>query len=217
MLNDKAKTKPAGVKVSKSMLLQLTGPERSQAIHALRMIDRVNGDGELPLTQIVKGPIYSMWEMEYDPAENSMTANTGKIADMEFKIIHEVGHMLDYQIFGSGKGYGSERGIIEMQGWREAVLASNAYKNLKDIFDHGFLVGAQSDYVAEFMMERELFSRSYVQYIAQRSENGVLLHQLDCILKRDVNRLISTQWTKDDFMLISKEIDKLFGSKYWTL
>lgn len=208
-------TKPAGVRISNTIELYLTGPERSQAARALQMIDRVHGDGELPLTQIVKGPIYNRWAMEYDPVINRITVNTGQISNFEFKILHEAAHILDFQVFGHGKGYGSESANPDMAELFEAIRRSDAYKKLSAVLDHGFLIRNKPMAVEDLLKERELFARCYAQYITIRSCDHVLLAQLNYILEQDAIRDIVYQWSISDFKPIGNTIDRMFGRKKW--
>lgn len=65
------------------------------------------------------------------------------------------------------------------------------------------------------MTERELFARSYAQYIALRSGDHVLLNQLDEVLKEDTVRDIVIQWSVKDFMPVGQAFDILFRKQKW--
>ena len=160
------------------------------------------------------GVLPDNWDMSYSPAHNKITVGSENFPDFEMSVLHEVGHMLDYKILGNGNGYGTEKGSELLNGWREAIRASSAHKKLIEA-SSGLLAGDQPERLEYLLEDRELFARSYAQYISERSGNPVLLQQLHAAQESDKIALYANQWTRDDFKSIAKAFDRLFGRMRW--
>lgn len=138
---EKAVSNPCGKPISQSVEIKLISGERWKVNRALKAIDKVHCDGDLQYAKIVKGVLPDEWDMGYFPSSCMVMVRTGNIENYELMTLHEIGHMLDYQVYGHGHGYGSETGdeyLVDLLG---AIKASDAYNILKDILEHGFLHG----------------------------------------------------------------------------
>jgi SPP1 gp7 family putative phage head morphogenesis protein len=208
-----AKTKPEGSRIGDTMDIHLVRSQRSIARRTFNAIDRVHGDGELPRTRMETGTVPDNWDMEYNPMRNLITARSGRNSNFRLDTIHEVGHMLDYKIFGNGAGYGSASSgdLVE---WRKAVRESEAYEKLKTA-ENGLLIGDQILHVEYLLEEHELFARSYAQYITLRSGDRMLINELQTRLNYDKIGPYSEQWDIPDFEKIAHSFDNLFRKKSW--
>lgn len=163
----------------------------------------------------------------------------------ELSLLHEIGHFIDHKGLGfdfflSSPKFVSveEMGVIMRQSvfaseenpalgiWREAILASDAIQHLREVkgyrsatvsaadgmrvqvdIDHGYI-----DYLLE---PRELFARSYAQFISAASQDGHLLRQLDALRQEPLADLYPLYWEDGDFLLIAEALDEVFRRRGW--
>jgi len=198
--------------------------------NALSAIDSVHGDGALPslkVFDIYQGSLCGEYNYA-DERKLKIIVNLGKSpSHLETTMVHEIGHFLDHQAIGEVGKFGSAESEL-MSGWRDAVNNSAQVKLLKDIINntHKYaveVIGPQGEierlainvrYVKYLTEYEELWARSYVQYIATKSGNPLLLEQLKQIRE---NEYIDEQWSDDDFAPIMEEIDKLFKLLGWII
>lgn len=93
-----------------------------------------------------------------------------------------------------------------MAAWRQAVKNSDAYKTL--LAKHG-------EYRDYLLRTKELWARSYAQYVAQRSGNVRLRAQIQDVRAGQTNFWRESQWAEADFAPIASAIDQLFSSLGW--
>jgi SPP1 gp7 family putative phage head morphogenesis protein len=174
---------------------------------ALAAIDRVHDDGTLPQMTFTGRPSRgNLGHFKRDSREIAVSAS-GPWRQMT--ATHEVGHMLDWFAITVPGRFASEV-AEELAAWREAVAASSAVKQLESGSVNGRPI-YKRDY---FLITRELWARSYAQYIAHKSGDIELLRQLDIIRNvPDLGSLI--QWSESDFAPIAAAIDDLFKKKGW--
>jgi hypothetical protein len=125
--------------------------------------------------------------------------------------VHEVGHFLDQWGFGDGppvaaieapgRPVASEflSGTVAMREWREAIYASRSHRNL-------VLAGGFDDYL---LLNKELLARSYEQYIAEVSQNAVLLAKI--AKRREENP--NLYWDTADFHPIAAAFDRFLTTR----
>ena len=144
----------------------------------------------------------------------------------EFAVIHEVGHYLDNQSLDLPGQYASEHSPL-LEPWRQAVLNSNAVRILNSrsnvvsvgVLTNGSYVNFRlSANILHYALRmRELFARSYAQYIALISQDRTLLDQLDAIRQRLFSRIYALQWEEDDFSVIAESFTQLFLDRGWLI
>ena len=119
-------------------------------------------------------------------------------------VVHEIGHMLDAYGLGVDVPGGVDAGNYlsgtdVLAGWRQAVTSSNAYKQLA--------LGGGSAYVTSV---KELWARSYEQWIALRSDNDVLWAK---IRARQQEQSPFLYWDDTDFRAIAEAFDEAFSAR----
>lgn len=136
----------------------------------------------------------------------------------ELTIIHELGHFIDMDGIGMKGGFASS--TSQLSDWKSAVFNSQAYQDLKSIKAVGSLLNANGvripadiDYLNYVLTPKELFARSFAQYISTKSGDTILLQQLDNI--RAEIGYGTVQWSDSDFAPIAKTFDTLFKSIGW--
>lgn len=122
--------------------------------------------------------------------------------------VHEIGHFLDQWGFGDGppheailaaNGRNYLSGTDAMHEWRDAVVNSHSYRNL-------VLAGADEQYTLSI---RELLARSYEQWIAEVSQDPLLLAKI--AKRREDN--VNLYWDTADFHNIAVAFDRFFTTR----
>ena len=70
-------------------------------------------------------------------------------------------------------------------------------------------------YVEYLLEPKELFARSYVQYIVVNSQNRVLQRQLDDLRQEPLTSLYPLQWDEEDFLPIADALDAVLQQRGW--
>lgn len=197
----------------------------------LRAIDALHGTGNTHLPRI---PI----EAETNPNRFGAYGRTTGGQPVRIRIerngdhqalttAHEIGHFLDHQAFGTTPEFASELDSPVLVNWRQAVSASLAITALRQMASRKSIVVSQPDgdafvhlvdstYVDHLLRLRELWARSYAQYVATRSNDPVMRARLD---RERVRKLgmpyYPEQWEDDDFAPIAEAFDELLKINGW--
>jgi hypothetical protein len=130
---------------------------------------------------------------------------------------HEFGHYLDKTYFTepSSFGFESDKGGRAFRGelgsWWMAVSNSRAYIQMRDMQInpnkytrnvHGISMTLDQDWLSYATTPREVFARSFAQYMAWKTGNQAWIKG---------GGHIPDQWERDDFQPIFDEFEKLFG------
>lgn len=142
----------------------------------------------------------------------SIIINESKQKDIT--LAHEFGHFIDHQLNKNSFGvYASEYSDL-FADWRNAVestksmktlrdMRANPDKYIKDLDGYEFRPSfKETDY---FLSYREVWARSYAQYIAQ--SNPRMKSQIQDILQEPIYN--DRQWDDEDFQIVKQSIDKL--------
>jgi hypothetical protein len=205
--------KPAGKPVSQAVEIRGhlgTGPLR----HALRIVDRVHGDGDLPPLSIARAVLDPGRLGRYKQGGLGIDLPAGPHPHPELTTLHEIGHWLDNLAFGGNRVdlYASEESP-HFKEWRRAVRASAAYKNLEHLRDTAATLSDFARDIGTYLSDRECFARCYAEYIAIRSGDVVSLRQLDRRLQEAGE--LTVFWEYEDFRGIADSLDRLFRSQGW--
>lgn len=121
--------------------------------------------------------------------------------------LHEVGHYLEMSVM-AGNRHGLRK-IEEdplMKEWLAAVRGTDTYAKLSG--------QAKGDRYVEYVLTpRELWARTYSQYIAVRSKDPALLAELDSTRRGQIK--LPTQWPDAEFEPVARELDALFTKLGW--
>ena len=142
-------------------------------------------------------------------------------ADPVFAFLHEVGHYIDHRLLLPLGEFASTREHIldAMRDWRRAVENTQRYKVLKA--EERRLIEAQEGpkdrrllAVVQYRLQiRELFARSYAQYIIVRCPDewaqNLVTGRLADPEKQDF------VWELEDFVPVAEAIDELFLRRAW--
>ena len=180
----------------------------------LSAIDEVHNVSNLPvipisvtskLDQNVDGEFRSTISgIPYD-IQISSAASTPRMT-----VAHEIGHFIDLSGIKRTGFFAESKINGALSEWWEAVENSDAFKKWKEIKQNGGLFDAngniiekvEDSYIEYSMRQRELWARSYAQFIATRTSNSTMKAELaDALTYRFPN-----QWEDSDFAPIEKAI-----------
>lgn len=139
-------------------------------------------------------------------------------SDPELTVLHEIGHYVDHHAIDAA-GYASVSD--DLNDWRDRVLNSDGVRDLMAAWlsppvpqtapDAGAVTAAVRAHVEYLLGPRELFARSYSQYVVVRSGDPKLRQELEKGLEPDYRE----QWHEDDFAPIADALDDLFDRLGW--
>lgn len=227
---------PEGMELSESFDLSgLPGP-RSRMGGAVRgtlgAINSVHGTGESMIYEFGKLPI------KQTATKNALGAyRASGTLPLEINVssrgthpmmttAHEIGHYIDHVSLGKPGEYASSLigGHSDLDKWRDVVYKSDAVQELINCKGRTFTITqagfeytwVPSDNWIDYSTEgREIFARSYSQYIAVRSGDEKMLAELNALRNKSVPAYIPEQWDDEDFKPIAAALDELFKKKGW--
>ena len=223
---------PAPTAVSAAIEVKNQSPHlTSIATKVLDAIDRVHGDGNLPMIPLLE-------ETHPSYLGSLSVTETGKVIMMNIKrtgnhphltMAHETGHFLDY-----GGIPRTKPTFAEERNWRaeelfndffNAIDASESIKTLKARTTQttvqrikGTLASTYTldqKHLEYLLQDNEIWARAYSQWIAYRSGQDDLLADLSHSMSRDFQKIYPTQWTESDFHAIGQAMDEIFRKLGW--
>jgi hypothetical protein len=222
--------KPHGIAISNSLSRRYQQSTRNQVAGidaGIQAIDQVVGDGVLHKIDVRFGLLEDegghFWHSGTGTSEILIDQNT-KIPAMT--IAHEIAHRLDVDVLGHKKTYGSERinyltkTVQIMSVWHLAIYRSNAYRSLKVAQTKRKKDQQYQQDLSVLLRPRELFARSFAQYIAIRSQNPQMLSELMILLDSNnflPNEFLQYQWEANDFEAIAKSFDQMLYNLGWVV
>lgn len=177
------------------VLEQMASVHRLPDVHPVTFTNVVHGDGE-----------------GFYFAERVQVGVRTSAAMPELTIGHELGHYYDHVVLGELKEFGSRTPSPQLAEWRDAVEGSAAIRTLREHRAKPDLDDKAREQIAYLLLSHELFARTYVQWIATRSDDLTMLTQLR--QRREVMGFRKhAQWSAGDFAPIGAALDRLIGSR----
>lgn len=147
------------------------------------------------------------------------------IDDAKFALIHEIGHVIDFQLLIPAWEFSSlsEELLSFMADWKHAVKSTDCYKMMERernaILQDNNLAFAKKQTHLKFwryqMDIRELFARSYTQYIIERCGDSTAMGWINKRLDdTDIGKK-TLVWHAEDFSAVATAFDKLFICRGW--
>jgi len=228
LLGKKAAPRPTAVRPVSDALAIEPGESGQPLRDAVAAINSVHQDGVLPVISITRAHFHDR-HGQCSLQGNNISIKINLVGPhVELTTVHEIGHFLDYSGLGRPGGLASETpGTLDR--WREAVKQSQSFQHIAAILimeadeatetSSGRTVveyEADRDYLRYLVQPRELWARSYAQFIAVRSGDPTLRLQLDGLRERSVRTSsYGEQWDEDDFLPISMSIEVIFHDLGW--
>ena len=214
-----------------SAALQVEAGELTERItRAVSAIDRVHRDGQLPVIPVRREVLtgrHGQFSFQQDGTPKGIEIDAWT-RQVELTVVHEVGHFLDLAGVDAGGQFASVNSPL-LDGWRTAVKKSEAVQKLGRLRNPSVLtvpVGTPDGTVVEYPVDkgyvgylmgtRELWARSYAQFVATRSGLPELLAQLEEQRRQPMTGIdYPTHWSDADFAPIAREMEALFRQKRW--
>ena len=194
---------------------------KSETELALRAIDKVHGDGNLPTIPISQAGAGRNYGTFFASGNTPIKISISPKGDHKaLTTIHEIGHLIDHSGMGKGLRWSSELlGGVENNIIVKTARESSWYKGvwsrtkipINNPAGDAVSYTINKKYVRYLMSSKEVYARAYAQYVAEKSGDSILLSQL----KKLQDMPFPTQWSTEDFKPISKQFDKLFTDRGW--
>ena len=216
--------------VSRALDVEGGSQIESQLRNAIAAIDQVHTDGVLPRLPVTTAALtdlhgYFRSTTAGDAVEIVVNLFSPHV---ELTTVHEIGHFLDFKALDQAAPWASANSPA-FASWREAVKRSQAAQTLRHFSDpavstikaplgNASVVEYPVDkvYVAYLFRARELWARSYAQFIATESHDPALLQQLEEERERPGSSIYYPKhWDDDDFEPVRAEIDAIFQDLRW--
>ena len=194
---------------------------------AASSIDAVHGDGRLARMTVRLGQLGDGIDGLYEDLARQITINpAGPYPRMA--MLHEIGHLVDARAFEGHRGSAHRPASIRLAlfaNWRVAVSQSPPFESyrliaqgLRQRIAHGTASDEDRedlifiDYLADV---RELWARSYTQYIAVHATDDRLVSEWRRYQSEDAGSGLPQQWDDTDFEPIAQAIDQVFRQQGW--
>jgi SPP1 gp7 family putative phage head morphogenesis protein len=210
-----ALTSAAGKPLSASITIEskMTKAEKAKATTAFAAIDKVHGDGD-PGSLTVSHKLMKRSDGTYWGGLATLGFRKKGVGAL-FHIAHEVGHWVDHRCLASATKFASDEAAnpnSPLHDWWKAIQDSLA---VKDIVNAQPISLRAAQYKAYQLQARELWARSYSQFIAMESREPAMMTWLDNVRKGATGYSSNSQWSDEDFAPIADAFKKLFTSLNW--
>ncbi len=222
-LNPTAQNSQIVTSQSKISAVFTYGKKNKKIIEALSAIDEVHDVGSLPGIPIEeKSYIGTGVEGAFQRTVNGKPVKFQVLKTAQNKLMtvtHEIGHYIDLTAINPAGHMAESKINGALSEWWKAVENSDAFKKWKEIKQNGGLVDANGKltrriddtFIDYSMRQRELWARSYAQFIVTRTSNVEMKKELASML----NNVTPDQWETADFAPIEKAIYNLFKVMGW--
>lgn len=175
--------------------------------HSLQALDDVFETGDFDFGETKVSGYTGRGEGRFNPETGKIQINRAA-QHKEFTFLHETGHAMDYNLLPQALDIDAATASLgssfsdtptAMDGLWKAIDESDAIKKLQSIDDPTSM---------EYLLDvREVYARSFSQYIVESSGDPLLLEQLDETREWD---FYPEQWTTEDFAPIKSAFDDMF-------
>ena len=181
-------------------------PEYAPIRRALAAIDAAHDDGDLPPLPIELARDLDLdddGEYWSDGLQALKIRVSARSKVKEFALACEAGHFLDHQALTLGQGFASlvPDGLLDKV--LQAIRSSQSYSEWNRVV-------ISTEALAYYNDPTEMWSRTYAQWIGQRSGSIRLKAQADQVIDGEYG-----YWRWDDFEPINQEIEKVFQKRGW--
>jgi hypothetical protein len=198
-----------------SAALSIARPDVAPLVDSLEALDQVHGDGALPQIRVDAKITSSSANAEYSPDGRRIGVRIKP--GQQFSFYHELGHLLDHHALGTSGVFATEN-HPDLGEWRAAVLGTSLVNDLKA--DLVVASGDRRRYLRYLTSTRELWARSYAQWVTARTlekklGSEQLRQQLSAALAERRETMYGGHWSDEDFKPVSAAIEALFKKKGW--
>jgi hypothetical protein len=200
--------------VSDAINVKVHGALADQVNMALKAIDDVHDDGDLPDIDVKPTTQSALGLLRLTATPNGTGTDF-----MAVKVngpwpalttAHEVGHFLDLEAIGEKGSFATLSGNADMQRVLAAADKSDAIQALRNRL-LATTSSENSRYLSYLLKPQEIWARAYAQFIAEQSDYPALKAQLSDSMAGEKNR----QWGTADFGPVSAAIEAMFKNLGW--
>jgi hypothetical protein len=190
-------------------------------------IDAVHGDGRLVRMSVRLGRLDDGIDGLYEDLARQITINPAG-PYLRMAMLHEVGHLVDARAFEGHSGSAQRPASIRLAlfaAWRAAMIQSRpvrSYRLIAEDLRQRIARDTASDDDREDLIfidyltdVRELWARSYVQYIAIHATDDRLVSEWRQYQGEDAMTGLPQQWDDVEFEPIARSVDHIFRQQGW--
>jgi hypothetical protein len=207
--------------VSDAITVRVRGTLKEEVDEALKAIDEVHDDGELPAIplkttarQDALGYMRPVWTAR--GIETQLIAVRPDGSWPALTAVHEIGHFLDLSALGVKGNYATSTGYDPMKQILAAAEKTDAIKNLRAQLK---VADSYSErrVINYYLKPVEIWARVYAQFIAERSSSELLKLQIktSLMMQDKLNLARFRQWHADDFAPIADAVEAMFKQLNW--
>lgn len=128
---------------------------------------------------------------------------------------HEIGHYLDHQLLGTSTSNLETRMFTERAtlDWLDAVRQTPAFQRLRALRADPSTPADVAEHIDYLTNPVELWGRSYAQWVATRSQDPVMLAELEFYRGHADAWTANRQWGTTEFEPVADAIDAIFRGK----
>lgn len=201
------KVRTPGAPVSAALDVRTPGAHGRAIKNAIAAIDQVHDDGVLqriPVDAAVRAKgVLGQYSFRHGGGPAGVSIKNAPDYWPGMTTAHEIGHFIDHQAMDTPGTWASETSPL-FEEFRKVSAASEGFLRLQN---SPRLSSSQKRYLLSF---KEVWARSYAQYIAEASNDTVLKAELLRALTRG-----GPQWQSEDFRPIYTAIENLLKLKGW--
>lgn len=219
---------PAGEKIS-AQFTNVASSIRKDVTGALETIDKVHGDGildnipfDVERRKVSKGTQAMFYSTPTGkPAKITLKKSAG---NPQASIVHEMGHMLDLQAIGGPGKFNSNVKGSPVSKILAAAEKTDKVKGLRKLLEDGFfmkdgetipLSWEMVNHVKYLLDPRELWARSYTQFVGKRSGSVAMKTAMEDIMELQKRIPHKYQWEGADFDILEKAIEEMMVDIGW--
>lgn len=219
---------PAGEKIS-TQFTNIAASVRKDVDGALAIIDKVHGDGildnipfEAERRKVAKGTQAMFYSTPTGrPSKITLKKSAG---NPQASIVHEMGHMLDLQAIGGPGKFNSNVKGSPVSKVLAAAEKTEKVKGLRKLVEDGFFIKdgetiplswEMVKHVKYLLDPRELWARSYTQFVGKRSGSAAMNKAMDDIMELQKRIPHKYQWEGADFDILEKAIEEMMIDIGW--
>jgi hypothetical protein len=206
---------------------QADKPFAEQLVHAIESVHGVQG---IILVPIERKPLADGWNGQFDPYTRTVTVSPNAPLPLTAGV-HEIGHALDALFLVSASKLGRLDGPISLYAsqyavngrgrlvdWYQAIRQTSAVNELQQIRTSFPFMSAEWHEITYVLDIRELWARSYEQFIGTNTGDADVKAQFLETLQRESEvggRRFRVYWMQEEFQSIEREIKRLLEFLGW--
>ena len=219
-------TEPAAKQIG-TQFTKIAQKIKAKVDDALQSIDKVHGDGvldDIPFKPSQAKSFNGQFSSYTREGKASHITLSTHAKDKQVTIAHEMGHYLDLYSVGEKGKWASTNKDSPMAKVIAAANKSDLVKKIRATLKSGKITIKKEEiklstrvrkHLNYLVDEKEIWARSYAQYIAEKSGNTVMKESIAISVTRYADEGYGYQWAPDDFADLSAAIEEMMIELGW--